>query len=206
MRVVLAAAALLAMTLSAAAAPANLLTNGGFEDTGGTFDDNGFGFETLSGGATDIPGWTVIGATVFWDSEDWLGWPRFEGAFSITGRQGGVQQLLTGLTPGREYRVSFMAGGDPFGDVDRGLAQGQAGIVGADPYGFSVAGGTRDPFAWVEITFSFVASGSEQLFFIEALAGDIAVDDAKVTVVPLPFALPLFLGALGVLRLVGRRS
>jgi len=58
--------ALLSLSGINSAQAVNLLQNGSFENTAGTFVNNGLGWQSLNPGSTVIPGWTTTTAELAW--------------------------------------------------------------------------------------------------------------------------------------------
>ena len=95
----------------------NLLTNGSFENTAGTFVNNGQGYMDLGVGATTIPGWTVTNNAMSWLSN--TNTPNITtpaGSFflDLTGSDdsapyGGVTQTIA-TNPGGTYTLSLSLG------------------------------------------------------------------------------------------------
>jgi choice-of-anchor C domain-containing protein len=158
----------------------NLIVNGSFEL--GTFDSSPF--DTVPGGSSAITGWTVGGNSV-----DWIGsyWQPEDGLRSIDlsgNSPGSVSQVLTGLTVGNRYTVSFWLAGNPDGGPTTKPAQVSAG-VDSSVFLFDVTGHSKGSMGWVQDHFSFVAgSGSETLTFasLSGTAYGPALDNVSLSV------------------------
>lgn len=192
-------------------AHAATITNGSFEDPLVPIPAT---FDTIVNGNSAIPGWTVFGNSV-----DWIGdyWESAEGDRNIDlngsgggDQKGGVKQLVTGLTAGVKYVISFALSGNPDGlPTTKSLTLVMGDDVGNFTYDLVANGTTRpSPMNWVYKTFTFVAgSTSEELAFISDDAGlfGAAIDDVTIAPIPVPAAFPLLLAGLGGLALLRRR-
>ncbi len=96
-----------------------LLQNGSFENTGGTFTSDGSGGQSLPVGSTKIPGWTVDQGEIVWvfnGSRYGVQTPYGSGLLDLTGYHdsvpyGGVTQDVA-TSPGERYQLSFALGTD----------------------------------------------------------------------------------------------
>jgi Protein of unknown function (DUF642)/PEP-CTERM motif len=142
---------------------ANLLTNGGFDDTTG-FVDQGGGQMSLAPGSTTMIGWTVISNTVAWTApSNSFGVTGSNGSGSFLDLQGiadggpfgGVQQsVATCATCG--YQLTFFLGSSAnFGVQDSitASAAGQSQLFTSTNNGSQVN-------LWQEETLDFTATGS----------------------------------------------
>jgi Protein of unknown function (DUF642)/PEP-CTERM motif len=182
-------------------AQANLLTNGSFENTAGTFVGDVNHVDELSSGSTVIPGWTTIdGGPILWiQNGNPYGISASNGSFflDLTGYQnsppyGGVAQSVTGLPVGTSYVLTFdlgYGGNEPrFGgpvavQVNAGSSSGT----------FTSGSGTPNPAVWDSETFAFTATSATEVLSIIGLstAGGsyIGIDNAELelaTVAPVP--------------------
>lgn len=131
LRLGLAAVALLGLA-AAQPARADLITNGGFENTNNTFVNNGAGAQSLPNGSNVIPGWTVTNAELAWTKNgNNYGLAANDGSFflDLTGYHdsapySGVTQTI-GTTQGDSYHLSFAIGTDQ----DNGSYSGPVGIM-----------------------------------------------------------------------------
>jgi choice-of-anchor C domain-containing protein len=203
----------LALGGSSPAQAASLLVNGGFES--GLLTDPLF--TTVASGQTNITGWTVGGDGA---SVDYIGsyWQPGEGSRSIdlsgtlngtdiTTPNGSLSQQFS-TTAGQQYRVSFLLAGNP----DNGPTVKDVGVVvGLDTfiYHFDISGNTKTNMGWTPISFLWIApsTGSSTITFRSDTATQFgpALDAVSVEAVPLPAALPLFGGGLGLLGWMARR-
>src|SRR5665213_2833947 len=106
---------LLIGAIVAAPAYCNLVQNGQFmPDPGGSFTT------VTTTSATQIPSWTVIGASspsVDWIGSYWQAPPAGGYSVDLDGTSvSGVQQTVSGLTDGQTYTLSFELSGNPDGD------------------------------------------------------------------------------------------
>ena len=206
------ASAFAIVCIGAMPAQAVSIINGSFES--GT--DPG-SFTTLTAtDSTSIPGWTVSSGDI-----DYIGsyWQAADGSRSLdmNGFQpGSITQLLTNLTVGQQYRISFDLAGNPDGGPnDKTLLV----VAGAGPnfFNFNIAGHDHDHMGWVTESFLFTASNTDELLVFASTvttggggqfdqAFGPALDNVSITATPLPAALPLFAGGLGALGLLARRK
>jgi hypothetical protein len=207
--------------LGAGLAQANLLTNGSFEDTGGTFVGDVNHVDELISGSTAIPGWTTInGVPTAWiENGNPYGISASNGDFfldftgySNSGTYGGVTQSVTGLTAGGKYALTFDLG---YGG-NSALFGGPATVrvsVGGSSMTFTSDSGTPNPAVWDSETFDFTATSSAETLSILGIstAGGfyIGLDNADLepggsAPVPEPGMIGLF-GA-GLVGLVWRSS
>jgi Protein of unknown function (DUF642) len=195
--------ALLFPVLTALPASAiNLLTNGSFEVATGISSN-----ATLSAGATNLTGWTVIGGgNLLWCDSSFCSVPPSDGAFSLdlTGLTNvapyaGVQQFIATL-PGAMYELTF----DLSGRSDSIPVSVQA-TAGTTTSLFSTPLAT-----WSSRKLSFTATSSSTMISIVGVSAggtglDIQIDNAAVsaTQIPEPSRAALFL--CGGLILIGSR-
>ena len=186
-------------------APAQAVTiiNGSFEDGHNAPSGN---YVTLGSGSTDITGWTVGGAGIDWINQYWT---ASDGNLSLDlsgNGPGSIEQLLTGLTIGQTYAVSFdMAGNNDGGSTVKQLTADPGSWV----FYFDVTGTDNTNMNWTTKTFNFTAnSTSVNLKFMSDETNPFgpALDNVRISAVPLPAALPLFGGAIGALVMSGRRK
>jgi hypothetical protein len=92
------------------------IINGSFENTQGTFVNQGSNFMTLAPGSTVIPGWTVTNDQIAWLTTPNVGIAPSDGSFflDLTGTHdngffGGVTQTVN-TTPGGSYTLGFDLG------------------------------------------------------------------------------------------------
>jgi hypothetical protein len=175
------------------AAGLELLQNGSFENTSGTFAPDPSGGQSLAPGATVIPGWTVSGGELVWlaKTNHFGGAPAAGNYFlDLTGYHdsvpyGGVNQLVA-TTPGQQYQLTFSLGTDEDVGSYRGPASVTATIGGAQPgaYTFTPPGTGNQ---WQTFSFDFqAASASTEIQVIGSKAaggGYLGLDNIRVTAV-----------------------
>jgi choice-of-anchor C domain-containing protein len=165
---------LVAFFVGAQTAEANVLVNGSFEE--------GSMCETFRNpGSTNIPGWTPVGAAVFYICSSWLG---AEGVRSISLHCGGGIAQTFATEPGRDYLVRFDMAGDP--DVSP-VIKNLVASTGGSPHAFSFdsEGKTRLAMGWDEKRFVFTASDTTTtLTFVDIGCTRSAIDDVHVTPFP----------------------
>ena len=208
---------LAASLMTASAASAITIVNGGFEN-----GVSGSWFSRHSAGSDAIPGWTIDRDTIDWSNGIWI---SSEGFRSVDldgniGHAGSVSQLVTDLTVGQRYRISFDLAGNP----DRGPAIKplQVSVGGeASRFTFDITGASRSGMNWVTQAIEFVASDTSAMLRFESLtlaetgsAGYGAVIDnvrgeafgSSVAPVPLPAAGWMLVAGLGGLAAMRRRA
>jgi choice-of-anchor C domain-containing protein len=194
---VLAGAALL---LGAQSASALSITNGSFEDP-----SVAGGFGTLNAGDPSLTGWTIGGNSI-----DHIGnyWNAQSGSQSVDlngNNTGSISQLISGLTDGQQYTVSFYAAATPtYG------AQGLLVSAGGSSKLLSLADtGSRGNMSWALQTITFIAdvTGTALLTFAGVNAGPAgaALDNVTIAATPIPGAILLFGSALGGMGFLGYR-
>jgi hypothetical protein len=191
---------------------ANLLQNGGFEDTAGTFVDSGLGFAVLSPGSTIIPGWTITTARVVWIETD----VNIDGITTPFGSflvdiGGAEQRILAGVTQtinttvGQNYTLSLSLG------ILNPIAPGPVSVV-------ATAGSSSQIFTfnssdpgnqWGSFSFDFIATSTSTPICIVGTSNanfeyigldNVSVEENNLTSVPESSSiLGLFsLGILGI--------
>lgn len=195
------------------------IINGSFEQG---ISNDAYGFTTLNSGDTSITGWTVGG-----DSIDWIGnyWQAADGSRSLDLNglhPGSISQTLSGLTSGQTYAVSFELAGNPAGGPEPKTLS-VAASAGSNTYTFNATNTSLETMGWVTESFFFTANATSTLLsFTSTTTGfsgnetypsafGPALDNVSIAAVgetratPLPAALPLFAGGLGVLGLLAKR-
>ena len=210
------------------AAQANLLTNGGFDNSTG-FVVGGCGSDPgcmlLAPGSTTITGWTVNGT-----GGDGVAWIGPGNPYNIAAQGGSYSLDLTGYsngapfngvqqsvatTAGTEYELQFYLGTDI----------SQTGTYSIDACGGStcqtfsvnvatVTGGTPVN-AWTLETLDFTATGASSVISLlgNGSGGNqdyigldtVSLNSIATATTPLPAALPLFAGGLAGMGLFGWR-
>jgi hypothetical protein len=198
-------------------AQANLLTNGSFENTNGTFVGDVNKTDELNSGSSVIPGWTTTnGVPTAWiqNGNPWA-ISASNGSFfldltgySDVGTYGGVTQTVT-TTPGTMYALTFDLG---YGG-NSGAFGGPVSVrvsAGGSTSTFTSGSGSPNPAVWDTETFNFTASSATTQLTIIGLSttgGDyIGIDNgdvelAAVTAVPEPNAA--YLVGCAILMLAG---
>jgi hypothetical protein len=108
---------LISLAAASSVQAANLLQNGSFENTAGTFVNNGQGWMSLNPGSTVIPGWTTTTAELAWGQNgnvDGLTTPFGDFFFDLAGFHnffpyGGVTQTIN-TTVNQKYTLSLSLG------------------------------------------------------------------------------------------------
>jgi len=192
------------LVLGAQSASAVSITNGSFEL--GT-DPGSFTF--LGAGSTNITGWTIGGA----GGVDYIGtyWTSSEGNRSVDlsgGGIGSVSQLLTGMTIGQEYTITFDLAGNPAGAPAIKHLQVSVDSMGGGLKVFNTAGATLSNMGWITQTVAFIATASSAtLTFLsqDNTSFGPALDNVTIAATPIPGALLLFGSALGGMGFLGYR-
>ena len=190
---------------TAQSASAATILNGSFEDTSPVG-----GFDTLVAGAGDIANWTINSGTV-----DFIGsyWQADDGTNSIdmTGVSiGTISQLITGLTSGVKYMITFAMSGNPDnGPGSKFMTVNAGGETGTYEYVVGALN-SHSMMKWEDFQFFFTAGGTSELLTFAAVADNAccfgpALDNVSIAAVPLPASAPLILGALGALVALRRR-
>jgi choice-of-anchor C domain-containing protein len=180
------------MAATPGSAWANITVNGSFE-TG----PNPGVFLTLSGGATGITGWTVIGHSI-----DYIGtyWQSSDGSrnLDLSGRTaGGIEQYLT-TVPGMMYLVEFDIAGNPDGlptVKNLGVSAGSA----SQTFTFDTSGTSHERMAWTTKSWTFVAAAPTTTLTFMSLEQSCygpALDNVRVNPIPAPGAI--LLSSIGV--------
>lgn len=210
MKAMICAAMLLAATVSAGQAAT--ITNGSFE-----IGSNPGGFATVSNGnSTAINGWTVSGGTIdyigsYWQADDGLR------SIDLSGNgPGSISTMITNMIAGVTYEIVFALSGNPDGPR---LNNPPAKIVGIEVGGNSLGqftfnvqsqGNTRANMGWVDrvVRFTANATTASLRFFNVApnTAFGPAIDNVRISAVPVPASGLLVFGALAGLALLRRRK
>ncbi len=203
----------------------SLLINGSFENTGGTFVNDGNHTMSLASGSSAIPGWTTTNGTVTAWIENGNPWniPASDGSFFLdltgyfdSGTYGGVTQSFA-TTVGTNYVLTFDLG---YGG-NSGFFAGPVSVTvsaGGTSATFTSGSGTPNPAVWNHETFNFTATSTTTALTItgHSTAGGeyIGLDNADVelgTVSSVPE--PATFGVVGVailglaaLRLIPRKN
>jgi hypothetical protein len=187
-------------------AQANLLTNGSFENTGGTFIGDGNRVDELSSGSTVIPGWTTTnGVPTAWiENGNPYGISASDGSFFLdltgyanSGTYGGVTQTMTGLAVGTTYALTFDLGYGGNSSLFGGPVTVRVN-AGSTSSTFTSGSGTPNPAVWNSETFGFTATSATETLTITGLSTAhgfyIGIDNADLeesgTVVPVTVPVP----------------
>jgi Protein of unknown function (DUF642)/PEP-CTERM motif len=214
------AASALAVAVSAPGQAANLLQNGSFENTAGTFVNNGLGFMLLNPSSTAIPGWTTTGSTLPWVNNvnvDGLATPFGSFLIDVAGIQNpltfaGVTQTIN-TTVGQQYTLS--------------LSLGTINPTGPGPISVTATAGsssqtfTSNPSGsgnqWENFSFDFTTTSTSTPISIVGISAangayigldNVSVEVKNVETVPEPSSIPgiLGLGILGIGTALKRKS
>jgi hypothetical protein len=165
----------------------------------------------LLAGSTAMPGWTVVNSGLAWiGPSNTFGLTASNGSYFLdltdytdTSPFGGVSQSIATVS-GTKYLLSFDLGSSTtFGTPSAITAQ--AGST-SGLFTSTLLGSNN----WETETLLFTATGPFTVISLTGASGDkyIGLDNVNVTAVgatPLPAALPLFAGGLGVIGLLARR-
>jgi choice-of-anchor C domain-containing protein len=192
-------------TVPLSSAGAVTITNGSFEQG----IDPGSFTNLVATDSTSITGWTVSSGNI-----DYIGsyWTAADGSRSLDMNglaPGAISQVVTGLTIGHQYEVTFELAGNPAGGPDTKTLQLSAG-VGTNIYTFDISGHSLASMGWVFEHFVFTADGnSDTLTFASLTTGDSgnssypnafgpALDNVSISQTPLPSTWTmLLLGFIG---------
>ena len=149
----------------------NLIINGSFEDTSGTFVNNGFGYMPLTVGSTTIPGWTVYNDQIAWllsGGQSYGSTPFGSFFLDLTGTHdngsfGGVYQMIT-TTPSNTYTLSASIGVNQDDVNGHGIKQISVSAGSTTQLFTFYPSGTG--MQWTTMSFNFVATSSSTLISI----------------------------------------
>jgi hypothetical protein len=214
------ALAMLAMAAPQAAAAAELLTNGGFEDIGAGATPEGWGGLTyyVDGthpGNVALPGWIVEAGSVDLTGTNTTWGPANTGAYSldINGWDAGTIAQSFDTVAGALYHVSFAYSRNAAGAPDPATADVAAGggvfhVSAANDTSLFGYGGHM---LWQAGGFDFIGAGHDTIRLTATVPGNGGVffDDVSVTgptgAVPEPAAWALMIGGFGMAGAVLRR-
>jgi uncharacterized protein DUF642 len=195
---VLLAVAAFSVAFPASTHAANLVSNGSFENAGGTFVDEGGGVMNtpLTPGSALIPGWTVTNAQLGWISNsNSYGVATPYGSYSIdlTGNHddssyAGVTQTIT-TVPSVRYRLTLALGADQSHPANGGTKSVSV-TAGSSGTSFTFVPSGAGP-QWGSFSFDFTAtSTSTPITIVGTSAGSgvqyLGVDNVSVDIAPLP--------------------
>lgn len=166
-----------------------LIVNGSFENTAGTFQGDGFGLMSLAPGSEAIPGWTTTTAELAWvvNGNSYDGGSADGALFlDLTGYHdappyGGITQLLA-TVPGQTYRLSFALGSHEGRSNFRGPME-VAVDLGAlrQVFIFEASGAGRQ---WGTFTWDFTADSATTPLGFQGVASEggayLGLDDISV--------------------------
>ena len=201
MRLAFTLAAVAALTVGSAAG-AQTVTNGSFET--GPAVGNG-GFATLGTGDTSITGWTVTSGTV-----DYLNnyFPAQDGTHSVDlsgNGPGTLSQVISGLTAGNAYNVSFFLGGNFEGPPPAKTLNVSAG---AATQGFTYTGPAGGFSGYTRYNFRFTALAPTTTLSFASTTGTPygpVLDNVAIAAVPEPASWALMIGGFGLVGYAMRR-
>ena len=214
--IVFVAAAAIGFAAVTSAAQANLLTNGSFENGNfnGCANPDGCGDNTMSlpVGSTAITGWTVTNGSLAWIGPDNpFGLTAANGSYFLdltdyrdASPYGGVASVTVATVVGATYALTFDLGSDPTYGVQDGLTAGADGF--SQQFTSTNDGSQHD--LWQLETFTFVANSASTTITLTGATGEkyIGLDNVALNQTPLPAALPIFAGGLGMIGLIAGRK
>ena len=169
--------------IAADAAGAATITNGDFEAPG-TFHGS---FQTLSAGSTALTGWAIGGSVDLINTY----WAPDSGAYSLDmsgNGAGSISQMLTGLSIGSTYQLSFDLAGNPAGTQGVKSLTASVGDL-AKTVTFNTAGKTTGAMGWQTVNLSFKATTTNALLTLQsntASAMGPALDNVSLAKVAAP--------------------
>jgi choice-of-anchor C domain-containing protein len=169
--------------VAAEAAGATTILNGGFE-TPGSYHGS---FQTLSAGSTALTGWAIGGSIDVINTY----WAPASGAYSLDmsgNGAGSISQMLTGLSLGATYQLSFALAGNPAGTQGVKSLTASVGSL-ASTVTFNTTGKTTTAMGWQTVTLSFKATTANALLTLQsntASAMGPALDNVSLAQVAAP--------------------
>jgi choice-of-anchor C domain-containing protein len=135
--------------------PSGLVANGSFEL--GT--DPGISADVSAPDSTSITGWTVENASV-----DYIGtrWVAGDGVrcLDLSGTDAGtISQVITGLTPGQDYRLTFLMAGNPEVGLLRARLRANIGNA-SEEFEFLQSSTSTAHLGWLSNRLDFTAGAS----------------------------------------------
>jgi len=208
----IAVAAVAVLSLAAPASAANLLVNGGFEDTGTATLQGWGGYTYGTGYSLPLPGWIVNSGSVDIVTNQTQWSPSYEGnnALDINGfGPGSISQTFATIAD-QFYTVSYAYSRNAAGAQDPALAlitaPGANVVVSAANGNF----GSPGNLTWQTASFTFKATGSSSTLSLsstDAGSGGVFFDDISVSAaVPEPASWALMIGGFGLAGAILRRQ
>lgn len=168
-------------------------------------------FTTLANGDnTSITGWTVGGLGI-----DYIGtyWQADDGVRSIDlsgNNHGSISQLLTGLTIGSVYNVTFALAGNPDGGGSTKVAVASDGGSQAQVFNFVQGGNTKSNMGWTDQVFSFTATNTTANLTFSGTQDDAygpALDNVSISnAIPEPSTWAMMILGFGAVGVAARSS
>ncbi len=187
-----------ATTVAATVRAEELIVNGSFENTAGSYAPNGGGYMPLQIGSTTIPGWTVTHAQVAWiAAPNPFNLIPAQGSFflDLTGDHdnasfAGVAQTIATL-PSHGYQLRVSVGAHQGIGAYGGQKQIEVIVDGASTTFTLIPAGTGNQ--WVTFTLNFVATGAATQITVHGTSsgsGGQYVGLDNVSVVPMSVPCP----------------
>jgi hypothetical protein len=213
---------LIPLAILAGGLHANLIQNGSFES-------NPIVGETVvyaSGDSTSLPGWMITGSTCGSNCVEGMATTYTEGSLTfeaedglqsvdLTGLgnhgDGGVQQTVTGLTPGESYTLTFWLGNQDDSSPDYPLPSALVAFVnGVSQGAFSNNFNFPNRIFWQEMSFSFAAPSSTVVIGFRNATGSTdnyaGLDNVSLEpTIPEPATFLMLVGGAALMLLIGRR-
>jgi len=184
-------AVIVLLKCAASAAAPNILTNGSFEDYGGT------GFNSNIGAG--LFGWTIGAAggidIVFSTGIEPFYWQAPDGDVSLSlnwFRPESVSQMIA-TTPGTPYHLSFFMGAEIYGGPTTRTMDvlWNGAVIGNPSFQYTAQGPTS--MGWVQFSYDVVGTGSDIIAFQSKTLGGYgpALDAVSLVTVPEPSVVAL---------------
>ena len=196
---------------AAAAAQANLITNGSFEDAAPGYTAPTGTYTTLASGSTAIDGWTVSTGSIDWIRTYWTAQDGLR-SIDLSGNQQGliVAQTVETVQNGW-YQLSFWMAGNP----DNGPTPKTMDVLsnGAylDDFAFDTTGHSRSAMGWTQHVISFQAASNLTTVGFASTTGlgtnpyGPALDNVSLVAIPAPGAALLAMLGLSIVGWVKRK-
>ena len=187
---------------------ADLITNGSFES--GVYAPPSNDTMSLSVGATNMTGWTVVSDAIAWigPSNPWSLTASTGDFFldltdySFGAPFGGVSQTVL-TTPGQAYQLSFDLGSSNIWGRPSAILASAGSTSGT--FTSALTGGNSD---WQSFMLPFTASSTSTTISLAGKVGQnyIGLDNVAVTPVPEPASYLMMIAGLGLLGFAVRRK